>query len=78
MRKGIDYLIFANAALTVVMTLVVIYTIWSPYDMGHDMTWKIVGSYFVIVINLVVLFKIRDIYSTKEMEIADASAKDKK
>lgn len=76
MRKGIDYLIFANAALTVVMTLVVIYTIWSPYDMGHDMTWKIVASYFVIVVNLVVLFKIRDIYATKELE--SASQKDKK
>ncbi len=67
MRKAMDYLIFANAALTVVMTLAVIYTIWSPYDMGHDMTWKIIGSYFVIIINLVVLFKIRDIYAIKEM-----------
>ncbi len=68
MRKSIDYLILVNAALTVLMTLVVIYTIWSPQDFGRDYGWKILCSYFVIVINLVVLFKIRDIYAIKEIE----------
>ena len=66
MKKAIDYLIFANAALTVVMTLLVIYTIWFPHEFIGDFGWKVVGSYLVIIINMIVLFKVKDIYAVKE------------